>query len=148
MLRCWRASHAARRIAWDDRWKEMPLSLWKVLNLVLKLTLASLCCSTQEFNNRFWLLSQSWKSWAWHAQCPIVLSNLMQRENIKLVKNPKQNNTAINLKKKMPRVPLYQTEGLLFMGSLKLIFNNVFVVFRFYPVLIFKDSLTFCKCIF
>lgn len=39
MLRSWTASHAARRIAWDGRWKEMPLGLCKVLNLFLKLTL-------------------------------------------------------------------------------------------------------------
>lgn len=85
--------------------------------------------SAQEINNRFWPLSQSWKSRAWFAQCPVVLSNLMQRENINPVKKPKQNNTAINLKKKMPRVPLYQTEGLLLMGSLKLIFSNVLLSF-------------------
>lgn len=149
MLRCWPASHAARRVARDDRQKEMPLSLWKVLDLFLKLTLASLCSSPQEIKNRFWLLSQNWKSQAWFAQCPVVLSNLTQRENIKLVNNPKWNNTAIGSKKKMPRVPLYQTgEGRLLMGSQKLIFSNVFVVFPFYSLPVLKDSLAFCKCNF
>lgn len=100
MLRSWTASHAARRIAWDGRWKEMPPGLWKVLNLFLKLTLASLCCSTEAINNRFWLLSQSWKSRVWLAQCPFVLPNLMQMECIKLVKKPKQNNTATNSQEK------------------------------------------------
>lgn len=100
MLRSWTASDAARRIAWDGRWKEMPLGLWKVLNLFLNLTLASLCCSTQAINNRFWLLSQSWKSQVWLAQCPFVLPSLMQMECIKLVKKPKQNNTTINSQKK------------------------------------------------
>lgn len=108
MLRSRTASHAARRIAWDGRWKEMPLGLWKVLNLFLKLTLASLCCSTQAINNRFRLLSQSWKSCVWLAQCPFVLPNLMQMECIKLVKKPKQNNTTINSRKKnLPRVQFY-----------------------------------------
>lgn len=125
--------------------REMPLVLWKVSNLFLMLSLSSLSAVLPKSSRAaFGFGSKAGNPKPGLPSALLWSPTSWRGNNIKSVKIT--NNTAEDLKKKMLGVPLYRTgAGLLLMGSLKLIFSNIFAAFCLRSVLAFKASLTFCK---